>query len=146
MIPMRKWHGTRSASCWSWSTPLSDCVRVTSPCTISLNIPSPPTHTTLRKRHGIWLYLVKRRHYGNTWMHMNAMLWHSDSPLCLITLSLRKGIYKLWNLQRGSRNGTTLRPPGPTLLLLLQSWGWKLQASQRGTTTFFCMTPNMLED
>lgn len=90
---MRKRHGTKSASGWSWSTPLSACVRVTSPCTISLNIPSPPTHTTLKTRDGFWLqiHVVNRRYHGNTWMHMNAMLCHPGLPPFWQLCSHKKG-------------------------------------------------------
>lgn len=38
-----------------------------------------------------------------------------------------------------------LRPTAPTVLLSLRSRGWKQKASQQGTT-FYCMTPNALED
>lgn len=48
MIPMRSMHGFSSASGRFWSTLLSFWVLATNPCRISLNIPSPPTQTTLQ--------------------------------------------------------------------------------------------------
>lgn len=47
MIPMRREQGSRDSSGQFRSTPLSICVLQIRPWMISLNIPSPPTHTTL---------------------------------------------------------------------------------------------------
>lgn len=47
MIPMRSEQAMSVCSGLLTSTPPSRCVRHTKPCTSSLNMPSPPTHTTL---------------------------------------------------------------------------------------------------
>jgi hypothetical protein len=47
MMPMWRSHDCREGSCSD--SPASCCVRPITPCSSSLNIPSPPTHTTLRK-------------------------------------------------------------------------------------------------
>lgn len=63
MIPMRSLHETRVSFVEFSSTPSSLCVRETRPCTISLNMPSPPTQTTLQaerediRMDGNWLNL-----------------------------------------------------------------------------------------
>lgn len=51
MIPMRSMHDFSSASGRFWSTLLSVWVLATNPCRISLNIPSPPTQTTLETQN-----------------------------------------------------------------------------------------------
>ena len=51
MIPILSGLGTSAARGWSWSTPASLCVLPTRPCRTSLNMPSPPTQTTLREEH-----------------------------------------------------------------------------------------------
>lgn len=49
MIPMRSEQGSRVSSGQFRSIPLSICVLQIRPWMISLNIPSPPTHTTLHE-------------------------------------------------------------------------------------------------
>lgn len=49
MIPMRREQGDSASSGLFGSTPQSICVLQISPWMISLNMPSPPTHTTLSK-------------------------------------------------------------------------------------------------
>lgn len=51
MTPMRSALGTSAARGWFWSTPALLCVLPTRPCRTSLNMPSPPTQTTLREPH-----------------------------------------------------------------------------------------------
>lgn len=53
MIPMRSELGRRASSGQFRSTPLSICVLQISPWMISLNMPSPPTHTTLSQSQKI---------------------------------------------------------------------------------------------
>jgi len=60
MTPTRSEHGSSAASGPPGSTPPSTCVLQTSPCTSSLNMPSPPTHTTLRAETRALLRLVRR--------------------------------------------------------------------------------------
>lgn len=50
MMPMRREQGDRASSGQFGSTPPSTCVLQTRPWMISLNMPSPPTHTTLSGR------------------------------------------------------------------------------------------------
>lgn len=50
MMPMRREQGDRASSGQFGSTPPSACVLQTRPWMISLNMPSPPTHTTLSGR------------------------------------------------------------------------------------------------
>lgn len=51
MIPMRREQGDSASSGLFGSTLQSICVLQISPWMISLNMPSPPTHTTLSKGH-----------------------------------------------------------------------------------------------
>lgn len=51
MMPIRRALGTRAARGWFGSTPALLCVLPIRPCRTSLNMPSPPTQTTLREQH-----------------------------------------------------------------------------------------------
>lgn len=51
IMPMRRALGTRVARGWFGSTPALLCVLPIRPCRTSLNMPSPPTQTTLREQH-----------------------------------------------------------------------------------------------
>lgn len=53
MMPIRSGLGTSAARGWFWSTPASLCVLPTRPCRTSLNMPSPPTQTMLRRNTAV---------------------------------------------------------------------------------------------
>ena len=67
IIPMRSEQGSKASSGQFGSTPPSICVLQISPWMTSLNMPSPPTHTTLSR-------VVKVRCYKVQWLFISQFL------------------------------------------------------------------------
>lgn len=95
MIPMRREQGTSSESAWSRSTPWFVWVRMIKPCRISLNIPSPPTHTTLTRKI-VRTQVMTSTLSGFAWVcnRKNDFWWNKITRKTLTTMQQMYPLYK----------------------------------------------------